>query len=341
MDGDTALVSAADGAYVLERSGDTWHEQAKLVPPGPPSGPVALSGDTAVLLTQWGAVLSFFVRTDDAWTRRQDLALSRTLEVLALSGDTLLVGYPLRAIARDEGGIWREQEALSVPENSGDCFACAVALSGETALVGAPYYPYSPSPGMFDVGTASVYRRTGGGWSELSLGTPLSTRHARFGTAVAASDDTLLVGAIGAHAATPIGALTDVRTFSGAVVVFEPGVEGWEQRQQLTPRAPSQGANFGEAIALSGARALIRATAKELVAGALVTRATIHHFAASDGTWAERSELSSGELESDAGFGAAMALSGSTALVSAPGDDSVRGSVLVYRLDQPGCGGTP
>jgi hypothetical protein len=75
-------------------------------------------------------------------------------------------------------------------------FGTSVALSGSTALVGAPGHASS-------AGAAYVFTGTGASWSQQAeLTASDATANAKFGLAVAVSGSTATVGAPGKHLKT-------------------------------------------------------------------------------------------------------------------------------------------
>ncbi|MGH2732947.1 MAG: FG-GAP repeat protein [Actinomycetota bacterium] len=231
LSGDTALVGAffdddhgesSGAAYVFVRSGTAWSEQAKLIPAdGPPGAQfgrsVALLGDTAFLgaprddhhgESSGGAYV--FGRSGETWTQQAKLAGTDGApgdqfgQSVALSGDTALVG------ARDDddrgensgsayvfgrlGEVWNERAKLLAADGApGDIFGYSTALSGDTALVGA----LSDDDRGAGAGAAYLFMRSGTLWSEQpKLLAPDGAPGDQFGSSVAVSGDTALVGAL-------------------------------------------------------------------------------------------------------------------------------------------------
>src|SRR5215475_16053425 len=76
---------------------------------------------------------------------------------------------------------------------AGDLFGSAVAISGDTAIVGAPSNDINVDA---DQGAAYIFVRSGGNWTqEARLKAPLGAAGDYFGGAVAISGDTAIVGA--------------------------------------------------------------------------------------------------------------------------------------------------
>lgn len=148
------------------RSGTSWSEQAKLTASDAAAGDwfgysVAVSGDTAVV----GA------NGDDDGGSASDSAY-----VFVRSGMS-----------------WNEQTKLTASDPAiGDNFGTSVALSGHTAVVGAPF----DDDGITNSGSAYVFVRSGTSWSEQAkLIAGDADAGDNFGRSVAVSDDTAVVGA--------------------------------------------------------------------------------------------------------------------------------------------------
>ena len=171
-------------------------------------------------------------------------------------------------------------------------FGHSVALSGDTALVGAPYEMVD---GQDSQGAAYVYTCSGGVWTQQ--GGPLVAADGDasdwFGFSVALDGDTALVGAYGADAAY--------------VFVRRGGV--WTQQGGPLTGAPDS--FFGVSVALDGDTALVGAPIAD----------SVYVFTRNAGAWTQQGGPLTGAPDSY--FGWSVALDGDTALVGAPSVDSV------------------
>src|SRR5262245_2799498 len=291
--GDPALVGAinddheggtlAGSAYVFVRSGSVWTQQAKLIASDAAANDrfgtsVALSGDTAVI----GAYLDdhaggidagsayVFVRSGSVWTQQAKLMASDAAandwfgHSSALSGDTAMVG----AVQDDHasgtnagsayvfvrsGSEWTQQAKLIASDAAAfDFFGQSAALFGDTALVGATG---SSTPG-------SVYVFVGGGsqWTqqtELIASDP--DVNDQFGSRVALSEDTALVGAF--HNDHAGGA------DAGSAYLFARSGTMWTQQSKLTASDAAPGDNFGFSVALAADTAVVGAFADDHAGG--------------------------------------------------------------------------
>jgi hypothetical protein len=194
LDGDMALVGAAPGAYVFTRSGTTWSQQAELSDPGEASqnglgNALALSGDTALVSAPPDTYI--FTCSGTGWS--QQAQLSGFSGPVAIDGETALIG----TYVFTRSGTTRSQQAeLNDPSPAaGDSFGISVALSGDTALVGASNETVGRHS---DVGAAYIFTRSGTSWSkQAELSASDGTASDFFGQCVALFGGTALVGACG------------------------------------------------------------------------------------------------------------------------------------------------
>ncbi|HUP92164.1 MAG TPA: Calx-beta domain-containing protein [Solimonas sp.] len=352
LSGDTALVGARDddtaagngagSAYVFVRSAGLWTQQQQLTASDGLSGDgfgasVALSGDTALVGANFDTLTSptrsaagsayVFVRSAAVWTQQQKLTASDALandqfgNSVALSGDTALVGawFDDTAGGTNAGsayvfersaGLWTQQGQLIASDGSPDNFGISVALSGDTALVGAPFHD---TAGGLNAGAAYVYVRSAGLWTEQQQLTAADgLADDLFGYSVAVSGDTALVGARDDD--------TTGGNNAGSVTVFVRNAGLWTQQQQLTASDGLLNDGFGVSVALSGDTALVGAAFNDTAGGTNAGSAYV--FVRSAGLWTEQQQLTASDGLTNDDFGRAVALSGDTALVGANQDDA-------------------
>ena len=242
-----------------------------------------------------------------AWTQQARLLASDPIQdadfgqYVALDGDTVLVGAPFANSNKGSayvfvrsGGAWTQQAELTAPGGaSGDEFGYPVAVSGNTALVGAPNQALSR-------GSVYVFVRSGTTWAfQQQLTAPGGVANDYFGTAVALLGDTAMVNANGANGQ------------AGSVYVFNRAGTMWTQTQSFVASDTSGGSFFGSVISLNATTALVGAIGQNGMTGAA------YIFTLSGGTWTQAAEIVGSDSASGDFFGSAVALSGSTALVGA------------------------
>ena len=261
---------------------------------------------------------------------------------VAFSGDTALVGARVHDTAgmnqagaayvyvRGPGGFWVQEAELTAPDGAiYAAFGAAVALSGDTALVGAPV---AKVVGQASMGAAYVFTRSAGIWTARQKLTPSDPAAIDdFGDAVALSGDTALVGTW-FHPGE--GGTPEV----GAAYVFVRVADRpvWIQQAKLTAADGAEGDHFGWSVALSAEAALIGAPGYVTEGGAKAGAAYVFTRGAG-GAWAQQDKLTAADAAAGDEFGTSIALSGENALVGAPYRDTDgkadAGAAYVFLLD--------
>jgi hypothetical protein len=210
-----------------------------------------------------------------------------------------------------------------------DEFASSVALcvtsSGATLVVGDPAYSPAPYNGLFD-GGAFVLVRSGNKWTEQAVLAPPVTGETisgRAGSAVAISRNTVVVAAPDAD--------PNYTPSSGAAYVFVRSGTTWTQQATLIPPLPSVSgeSDVGESVAVSstgsGTFALINGQSGSDF------QAEVFLFTRSGTHWTRQSLVAPGLIVNGRhSFGASVALSGTTALISAPAERNGCRPAFVY-----------
>ncbi|MDU9047378.1 MAG: FG-GAP repeat protein [Candidatus Electrothrix sp. Rat3] len=355
ISGDTALIGAdgdddngsdSGSAYVFVRSGSTWSQQAKLTPDDNAADDwfgdsVSISGDTALVgadgdddngLDSGSAYV--FVRSGSIWSQQAKLtpndgaADDRFGYSVTISGDTALVG----AYGDDDNGsgsgstyvfvrsgsTWSQQAKLTPDDGAADdWFGDSVAISGDTALIGADGDDDNGS----DSGSAYVFVRSGSTWSQQKKLIPDDNAAGDwFGWSVAISGDTALIGADGDD---------DNGSDSGSAYVFVRSGSTWSQQAKLTPDDGTAGDWFGASVSISGDTALVGADGDDDNGS---DSGSAYVFVRSGSIWSQQAKLTPNDGTANDWFGASVAISGDTALVGTDGDDdngSDSGSVYV------------
>ncbi len=206
---------------------------------------------------------------------------------VAMSGSTLVIGAPNEAgnavgvngdtlnnslngagavyVFTRSGTTWTQQAYLKA-SNTGeqDQFGAAVAIAGETIVVGAP----REASGALGVngnqadnttagaGAAYVFVRNGTTWTQQAYLKASNTgADDLFGTAVAITGDTVVVGAYqeDSNATGANGTQSDNSAGNaGAAYVFTRSGTTWTQQAYLKASNTQAGDRFGQAVALSG-----------------------------------------------------------------------------------------
>ncbi len=297
LSGNTALVGAfgddgfAGSAYLFQDSG-TWSQIEKLMASDAVSGDqfgfsAALEGNAALVgapLGDKGALADVgaaYLFQDDGSGNWQETKLTASDAVsteldqfgssVALAGNLALVGAwrdgdagsdagAAYLFEKDGLGTWNQIAKLMAGDaQPDDFFGFSVAISGNTALIGAPL-------GNTGAGAAYLFQDDGSGnWNQIAKLTAADATAFsldQFGASVALENGTALVGAFSD---------SDDGLFSGSAYLFQDdGIGNWSQVEKLTADDAAANDLFGEAVALDGNTTLVGAIGSSGKGGAYV-----------------------------------------------------------------------
>lgn len=224
------VVGGADAgaAYVFQKTGKVWSQQAKLLASNPTKGAtfgfaIAMAGtsiligapDRGVTLDGYASAVGrayVFVKAGTAWEQQARLewasagtSMGPTVRfaghAVAIQGTTAVLGMPTdgaggAAVFQKVGAGWVQKQWLSAKATDypANHFGSSVAVSGSTVYVGSPHDRHVNN----NDGTVHVFQKSGTKWvDKASLGANDGHPGARFGTAIALAGTALVVGSPG------------------------------------------------------------------------------------------------------------------------------------------------
>ncbi len=324
---DDASAVFSGSAYVFERdpATQTWSEQAYLKASNVTAGDqfghaVAISGDTIVIGARY----------------EESADPSNPADNSVLSSGAAYV------FERDlANSTWSQQAYLKASNvEAGDQFGHAVAISGDTIAVGALEEDSGLIDDMadnskVDSGAVYIFERDPATqtWSEQAyLKASNLDRGDLFGFAVAISDDTLVVSTIGEDSASQSTPTDNSAETSGAAYVFErdPATQTWSEQAYLKASNIEANDQFGYAVAIQGD--FIVVGAREEWSGAIQNQADnaapksgaayVFERDPNTQTWSQKVYLKAFNVDPLDLFGSAVALTSTTVIVGAVGEDS-------------------
>ena len=348
--GDDDLGSSAGSAYVFQKVGGAWMQKTKLLASDGASGDwfgycVAISGDAVVVGARFDDDLGgdsgsayVFEKIDNVWTQTAKLLASDGApgdyfgEQVSISGDTAIVGaggndslgtnsgsaYLFEKI----GGVWTQTAKLLASDGApDDRFGDSIAISGETAIVGA-YGDHDL--GSFS-GSAYVFENIGGVWIQTAKLLASDGGYADyFGVGVAIEGDTAIVGA---------DSDDDLGSDSGSAYVFEKTGGVWTQTAKLLASDGAPDDRFGDSIAISGETAIVGALRH---GDSGPESGSAYLYQKIGGVWTQTAKLRAADGGGGDWFGSSVSISGDTAIAGASGDDNRgvdSGSAYVFDLN--------
>ena len=336
------------------------------------SSAVGVNGNETLNDRSASGAVYVYVRDGKGWKKDAYIKASNTDSndqfgtSVAIDGNTLVVGAPgedsrsnaingmqndesasgsgaVYVFVRDNAGKWSQQayiKASNVGDN--DAFGSAVAISGNTIVVGAPGED-SSAPGVggdqgnnakVDSGAAYVFVRFGSTWQQqayVKSSNPDTTD--QFGANVAIWGDTIAVGATDEDSNTSgINPQTNESAFeSGAVYVFTRAIDIWSQQALIKASNAAAGDRFGSSVALDENILVVGARNEDSGAvgvggsqmdNTLTDSGAAYVFARTGTTWTQDAYIKASNTDFYDNFGAAVSISGNTLVVGAFGENA-------------------
>jgi hypothetical protein len=243
------------------------------------------------------------------------------------------------------GGVWSQQAYLKASNcGFGDHFGAAVAISGDTLVVGA-HSERSSAAGVngdqtdnsaLASGAAYVFVRSGGVWTQQAyLKASNPGPFDLFGVSVAVGNDTVVVGA-SSESSNATGVNGDDADNSasgaGAAYVFVRSGGVWSQQAYLKASNTEANDHFGASVAISGDTVAVGAYWEDSSATGVNGDQTnnsgwgsgaAYVFVRSGGMWSQQAYLKPSSGQFDTLFGYSLALSGETLVVGAYQEDTL------------------
>jgi uncharacterized delta-60 repeat protein len=276
------------------------------------TGTVALeknaSGDGLRWKDRAGRVVSTYdhLRAWDASGRELPARMLVKANELALEVDDNGATYPLTI-----DPILQGQVEVTAPDGAKlDELGLSVAISGNTAVVGAPYVKSDTNQ---RTGAAYVFVRNGADWAFqqklLTFDTPLDGNTVyNFGISVGISGNTIVVGSL------PNG-FDNRLPFNGVAHIFVRTGTTWKPQQKLMADDGGGGDHFGISVAISGDTVIVGSD--YTVTNANLSPGEAFIFSRNGTTWTKQAKLLE-PVSAQIFFGLSVAVNGDTAVVGSP-----------------------
>ena len=214
----------------------------------------------------------------------------------------------------------QRQKITSTPRGVGAQFGNAVAISGNTMVVGARFDSTTAS----QAGAAYVYVLNGGTWTQQAVLLASDGAVAdKFGYSVAISENTIVIGAYNDD--SPL-------SNAGSAYVFVRSGTTWSFQQKLTAGDAAADDQFGVAVTVAGPTIFVGANFSDQPGNS--DAGAVYRFSQSGTVWTQVQKLIpvGGVILGDH-FGESLAVSGNKLVVGSPGADipfTAAGSVYVF-----------
>ena len=386
-------------AYVFTRNGagGNFTQEAKLTASDGAASDffgysVAVSGDTAVIGSVQAPLSGIgkayvFVRNGSSWTQQQKLTASDGAAgdafgfSVGVSGDYAIIGARLddngqigdqgsAYIFARSGSVWTEQQKLLGVEltQRNDQFGYAVAIKGNTAVVGSPAHEIVSS--IANHGAVYVFNREGTVWTRTQKLIHKDPAPDALGQAVAFDGNSILAGAPSKNSARGAAYVFNSIQTNGQFKLVPPEVfinplfglslgfsddtaaigsnlgtyiytrsgSSWTFTQKLNLISENNNATNitpGSSIAISGDTMFVGARGARI--NSVNLRGVVLVYTRSNGVWTEQQRLIASDGAAGDQFGSSIAVSGNTLVVGAENDaggaNNNQGSAYIFVYD--------
>lgn len=221
-----------------------------------------------------------------------------------------------------DGSSWDEtQKLVGIGIGSSDGFGDAVAIDGDTIVIGTP----GDDDAGTNAGAAYIFTNIEGTWSQTAkLIAPPVVGGDNYASAVDIDGDTIVISA----------SLTDTAgSNSGAAYIYRRIKGVWTYQTQLQSNDIAQFDRFGIDVAVSGNRVLIGADSDDDNGS---SSGSAYIFSYDGTTWSQTAKFTAADGATDDQFGECVDISGSSAIIAARYDDDTfnrSGSAYIFEYD--------
>ena len=235
---------------------------------------------------------------------------------VSISESTAIIGAPLHSLGdvKWTGGAYIferqgkkewEEKAKLVAEDAVEKaeFGHSVAISGDTAIVGAYLDPHD---GKNKAGSAYIFVSERGKWEQQAKLTPDDADDGKnFGKSVAIHKHTAIVGAhLDSHSGSK----------SGSAYIFVRDGNNWTQQAKLTASDAAARDEFGISVGISGSTAIVGSPFDDDAGG---KSGSAYIFGNNGGVWTERAKLTASDSAAGDEFGKAVAIDANRVIIGA------------------------
>lgn len=304
-------VSGAGAVWVFTRQFGVWSQVQKVVPEGT---------NSRIASDNFGTALSL---------NGIHLAVGVPYQDYDDSGANPITNAGAVFIFEKSGSTWVQKQKISAPSGGGPRiagmrFGQAVDIRDSMMVIGAPSDGANQdnTQNISDAGSAYVFMKVGSTWNfaQKLVGTGSRQAEDKFGTAVAASGTTLVVGSPNhGYGANETG---NYLSNSGAVYHYEWMSGEWMFRQKILPSERRTGDQFGSFLAIENDVLVVGVPNNSYdIAGSSVMSGSGSVFVftrENGGMWSQSQKLVASDRAAGASFGSSVAVNGNHIIVGSP-----------------------
>jgi hypothetical protein len=248
---------------------------------------------------------------------------------VSIDGDYAIVGAPhddnngensgSAYILKNNGTSWIEEQKLTASDGAGeDLFGYYVSISGDYAIVGAPY---DDDKGEMS-GSAYIFKNTGSSWIEEQKFTASDGAESDLFGFVSINGEYAIIGA-------PYD--DDMGSNTGSVYIYKNDGSSWIEDQKLTTTDSDIFFGFGVTASINEKYAIIGAPYADDLG---YNSGAVYIFKNNGGSWTEDQKLTASDGDADNWFGRCVSMDEDYIAIGAPKDDDNgenSGSVYIFK----------
>ena len=225
-------------------------------------------------------------------------------------------------------GLIKQQKILANDKQANDLFGNSVSISGDYAIVGAPY----EDAGGSDAGAAYIFKRdtNTGSWSQQAkIQANDKKANDQFGDSVSIAGDYAIVGAYQEDTGG---------SDAGAAYIFkrDTTTDSWPQQAKILATDKAASDNFGISVSISGDYAIVGALNEDAGMSNISNAGAAYIFKRSGTTWSQQVKILANDKQVGDKFGVRVSLSGDYAIVGAYYEDEGgvdAGAAYIFKRD--------
>ncbi len=335
----------AGAAYIFQRTAlNTWGNGVQILPQISEAGArfgsaVAIKGNYAIVGAPFGDIsgvdsgtVYIFHFNGTSWdtgtqiTATDAEAGDQFGTSVSIDGNFAIIGAQNEDTTfNDDAGAAYIFQLTSAPNNWGEVakfraataqvganFGNSVAISGDYAIVGAPF-ENETGVGV-NTGSAYIFHNTGpNAWTDSIRIIPSdSEAGAQFGNAVSIDGDYAVIGSQNKD--------TTIIDTGAAYVFHRTGTNIWDDESRISASDAEADDLFGSSVSINGDTAFIGAPSESQ--GSLLTGAAYIFYRTGTNTWDRSTKITASDTHGDQEFGSSVSISGDDVVVGAQFDNA-------------------
>lgn len=309
--------------------------------------------------THWQEVSNRLANTESTWVHADVSSGSQTYRLYSIDAETstkYTAEVTVTVESASSSATYQQQAYVKASNvQASYVFGSVLAIDSDTMVVGSPNEASNQSTitttassdtSSLNAGAVYVYTRSNGEWSlQAYIKAPNNHSSNTFGSTVAISGDTIVVGAPSESAA--VNTITNGSTASadqtasasGAAYVFTRSGTTWTQQAYIKPANNAAGNAFGSTVAIHGDTIAVSALGESSNSQVIINGTTadsdasassagaVYVYKRTSTNWAQEAYVKPSNTIASMTFGTSLAIDTNTLIVGATGESGNQNTI--------------